>query len=77
MSNQISQEVHTSLNWMDRSAIVSILEGISIQCYDHESDQVLREAVIQNIEDGTLEESEVIAACENVLEGRRSSARMR
>ena len=58
MSNkQISQEIHTALNWMDRSEIVAILEGISIQCYDHESDAILREAVIQNIEDGTLDPS--------------------
>lgn len=58
-NNQISQEIHTALNWMDRSEIVAILEGISIQCYDHESDAILREAVIQNIEDGTLDASSI------------------
>lgn len=54
---EISQDIHTALNWMDRAEIVKILEGISIQCYDHESDQTLRDAVIQNLEDGTLDPS--------------------
>jgi len=56
---EISQDIHTALNWMDRAEIVKILEGISIQCYDHESDQTLRDAVVQNLEDGTLDPSDI------------------
>lgn len=70
--NSISQEVHTALNWMDRAQVVELLEGISIQCYDHESDQVLRDAVIQNVEDGTLDESDVLAASEEARDRQRN-----
>lgn len=40
---------------MDRDALVAALEGVCIRCYDHESDEVLREAVRVNIEDGTID----------------------
>lgn len=69
---QISQEVHTALNWMDREQIVDLLKGISIQCYDHESDQVLREAIIQNIDDGTLEESVVLDSLDAARDRQRN-----
>lgn len=47
------------MNWdvsrLSREKCVLLLESISIQCYDHESVEVLREAVEVNLKDGTLD----------------------
>ena len=45
------------LNRLDRSQIVTLLESVSIACYDSESTDELREALAVNIEDGTIDES--------------------
>jgi hypothetical protein len=45
------------LNWLDRSELESILESVSIACYPNESDDTLRDAIVSNIEDGTLDVS--------------------
>ncbi len=50
-NNDISQQ----LNWLSRERIVAILESYSFQCYDSESADDLREALRQNIEDGTID----------------------
>ena len=47
------EEMHISL--LSRSEMVDLLESVSIQCYDSESDAELREAVKVNILDGTIE----------------------
>lgn len=47
------------INWMDRAAIVALLEGVSIQCRDDESDDVLREALRANLMDGTIPFDEI------------------
>lgn len=40
---------------MDRAEIVKLLEEVAcIQCYDHESDDELREALRANVDDGTI-----------------------
>lgn len=69
---QVTSIIRTSLNWMDREALVAVLEGISIQCYDHESDDVLRDAIVQNIEDGTLSADDIDTS--NVPDRRREGA---
>lgn len=40
---------------LSREKCIELLTGASIQCYDSESDEVLREAVAVNIADGTIE----------------------
>jgi hypothetical protein len=44
---------------LTREACVTLLEGISIECYDSETVEDLRAAVESNIEDGTLDYAEV------------------
>lgn len=39
---------------LDRAEIVALLESVSIQCYDHETTEELREALRVNIDDGTI-----------------------
>ena len=41
---------------MDRSEICYILEGFCFQVFDDESTDTLREALITNVEDGTIPE---------------------
>lgn len=50
-------DIWKQLNWLDREQIVKILEGYCFQCYDSESTDELREALRQNIEDGTIDRS--------------------
>ena len=42
-----------------RETCVKLLEGVSIQCYDHESVEELQEAVKVNVEDGTIDERDL------------------
>jgi len=51
------------IDQLDRDQIVSLLESISIQCYDNESTETLREALIVNVEDGTLDPSQIPTVC--------------
>lgn len=45
------------LNWKDRHELEIILESIGIACHESESDDELRDAIIANIEDNTLDPS--------------------
>lgn len=47
------------INWLDRKDIVQLLEGISIQCYDDEPTQLLKECLAENIEEGLIDESQL------------------
>lgn len=47
------------VNWLGRAEIETLLIGVGIQPYDSESTDALREALLCNIEDGTLEASAV------------------
>lgn len=49
------EDLRKTLNWMDREKIVEILESYGFQCYDNESTDELRDALQQNIEDGTID----------------------
>lgn len=50
-----NNDIWRQLNWLSREQIVAILESYSFQCYDSESTDDLREALRQNIEDGTID----------------------
>ena len=52
----MSDSARKTINWMDRSEIWYILEGFCFQVFDDESTDTLREALIVNIEDGTIPE---------------------
>jgi len=54
---ELTQEMHTAINWLDRIELENILTSISIECYGYESDDQLRDCIRDNIEDGTLDVS--------------------
>jgi hypothetical protein len=39
---------------MSRAQVVELLEGVSIECKDDETTEELREALLANVEDGTI-----------------------
>lgn len=43
------------INQMDRDDIIIALESVGIACYDHESTDLLRDALIDNVADGTIQ----------------------
>lgn len=47
------------LNWKDRSELEAILESVGIASYPNETDDQLIDAILANIEDGTLDVSVV------------------
>ena len=53
--SKLDYNVWKSVNWLDRNKIVELLESVSICCYEGEPTQDLREALVANIEDGTIE----------------------
>lgn len=44
-----------AIDALTRERCVELLMSVSIQCYDHETVETLREAIYQNVLDGTLE----------------------
>ncbi len=52
----MSEQTRSTIRWMDRSEICYILEGFCFQVFDDESTDSLREALIVNVEDGTIPE---------------------
>lgn len=53
----MKQSTHTQINWMDRGAIISVLEQYGFACCDSESTELLRETLRDNIMDGTIDET--------------------
>lgn len=53
----MDQKYHTAINWMDRSQITKILEDYGFAVYDSESTDELREALRNNVVDGTISKS--------------------
>ncbi len=49
---------------LSREQLVAMLTDAGIQCYDTESDDVLREAIRVNVQDGTIRRSYVISLSE-------------
>lgn len=50
----MDQNIHTTINWLDREDIVRILESYGFACYDSETTDDLREALRINVMDGTI-----------------------
>ncbi len=53
--NVLTQEDHTQINWLSRADITSLLENIGLVCYDSETIEELKEALVVSIEDGTID----------------------
>ena len=48
------KDILRTVNWMSRDEIVGLLEGFGFVCYDHETTDELREALVVNVLDGTI-----------------------
>lgn len=59
MKKEVKKEVKDRVNSLERSKIVKILENHGFHCYDTEDVQMLRIAVLINIEDGTISENAI------------------
>ena len=46
--------IRRTINWMERSEIVTILENYGFCCYDSETTEELRKALFENVDDGTI-----------------------
>jgi len=55
----MSKTLWKTVNWLDRQNIVELLEGIGIACYDDEPTQLLRECLVENVESGNIDESQL------------------
>ena len=55
----MKQTTHTKLNWLDRSQLAALLEQYGFAVNASESDDDLRNALRENISDGTIPESEL------------------
>lgn len=49
-----NKNIWKQVNWMDRGDIEKALESIGIACYDDESTQLLREALVENVKSGNI-----------------------
>lgn len=47
-------DIRRQINWMEREEIVTVLENYSFCCYDSETTDSLRDALFENVEDGTI-----------------------
>lgn len=65
----VSDKLRDYLKHEPRSTMTSILGGIAIECFKEESRDVLEDAVIANIEDGTLDEAHVFSVIADENEG--------
>lgn len=61
LNNEIIRELENenydlaSVHTLDRDQIVNLLEGVSIHCSEEESIETLRDALLVNLQDGTIE----------------------
>ena len=55
VSNWDRLSPRAKLNWKDRSELEAILESVGIASYPNETDEELKDAIITNIKDGTLD----------------------
>jgi len=53
------QELHDAARKLPRAKIIEKLESCGIACFDHESDETLERALVQNIQDGNLDEDDL------------------
>lgn len=47
-------DISKIINWMNREEVVELLEGEGIACYDSESTDELREALLASVQDGSI-----------------------
>lgn len=47
-------DARRQINWMEREEIVQVLENYGFCCYDSETTESLRNALFENVEDGTI-----------------------
>lgn len=59
LERHAAKELAAKIAVLPRERCVEILTSVSIQCYDSEPTEVLREAIASNIDDGTLSRSSV------------------
>lgn len=52
-------DTRRTVNWMSREQVVAVLENYGFACYDSESTDELRDALVENVEDGTIEERDI------------------
>ncbi len=50
----LSRDARERIQQATRREIEDLLEGVSVQCYDSETTDELRDALIANVEDGTI-----------------------
>lgn len=50
----MEQSMHTAINWMTRGELELILETNGFAVYSYETDDELRDAVRENVDDGTI-----------------------
>jgi hypothetical protein len=62
--NDCSCSAENGITTMTRETCVALLEEVSIACHDHEPVDVLREAVMVNVADGTISRAALHAAIE-------------
>lgn len=58
----MADPIWKNINWLSRDTIQVILERNGFAVYDSESIDMLREALYENIEDGTISKEELWAA---------------
>ena len=49
-----SRDTASTLNWAERDKIIEIMESYGFACHDSEDTDELRDALRQNIDDGTI-----------------------
>ena len=54
-----NRDVWKTVNWLNRSQIVRILENHGFACYEKESDQELRQCLVDEVMSGEIDPSEL------------------
>jgi hypothetical protein len=57
--DEVAARIRHKVSRLPREECVRVLTDVSIQCYDHESLETLREAVYINCIDGTIDVEEI------------------
>jgi len=65
---EADQEIWTALNWMDRGDLEKLLIDAGIQPHPQESDDDLKQAIVSNIEDGTIDIHSIMGEDGTMLE---------
>ncbi len=55
----MNQGTHLYINWLNRDEIIGLLELFGFAADDAESTDILREALRENVKDGTIPETAI------------------